>query len=421
MTIALLRGRFDEAEAMIEEVHADSRRIGLPDADRLATALRFPLLLERDPAGLTETLQALREVTIRLAGHLFEALTARILLALGRPEQAHAELRRALPSVPRVVGPRWAALGELAVVAAATGDRQACATLHRALAPASGHLLIAGGGVYCHGGVDHALARLDAVLGDVESARKRLRTVIELYSSAGAIPWLAHAQNDLARLVEGDEQAQLQTAAAGLARGASMTILLANINETDLATSGHVWSLHHEGATWLLVAGAERAVLPDQLGLHQLARLVTNPHQEMLAAELAGRPTGSSPPRGAPMLDERAKREYKKRITALDAELERADERGDNTHADHLASEREALLSELRRAAGLAGRPRRIGDEDERFRINVTRTLWQAVERIEAAAPVAGAHLRASLRTGTRCRYQPAPSGPARWRANPST
>ncbi len=277
--------------------------------------------------------------------------------------------------------------------------------------------MIAGGGVYCHGGVDHALARLEAVLGDIESSRKRLRTVIELYSSGGAIPWLASAQNDLARLVEGDEQAKLQTAAAGLARGVGMTVLLSDIAQAGPSTPEHVWTLHHQGPTWLLVAGAERAVLPDQLGFHQLARLVTNPRHEMLAAELAGRPTHRPPDLGAPVLDERAKRDYKKRIAALDAELDRADKTGDKAHADHVATERHALLSELKRAAGLSGRPRRLGDEDERFRINVTRTLWQAVERIEAAAPLAGAHLRASLRTGTRCRYEPAAGGPARWRA----
>ncbi len=120
VTISLLRGRFDEAEATIEEVHAQSRRIGLPDADRLTAALRFPLLLERDPAGLTAMLEPLREVTARLAGHLFEALTARVLLALGQPEKAHAELRRALPLV-------------------ASGGRTSMGRLRRAGRGGSGH------------------------------------------------------------------------------------------------------------------------------------------------------------------------------------------------------------------------------------------------------------------------------------------
>jgi len=46
----------------------------------------------------------------------------------------------------------------------------------------------------------------------------------------------------------------------------------------------------------------------------------------------------------------------------------------------------------------------------------VTRTLRAALDRIAAAAPAAGAHLSASVRTGRACRYQPAPGGPVRWR-----
>jgi hypothetical protein len=47
--------------------------------------------------------------------------------------------------------------------------------------------------------------------------------------------------------------------------------------------------------------------------------------------------------------------------------------------------------------------------------VNVTRTLRATIDRITRAAPVAGAHLSSSIRTGTVCRYQPAPGGPARW------
>jgi hypothetical protein len=62
-----------------------------------------------------------------------------------------------------------------------------------------------------------------------------------------------------------------------------------------------------------------------------------------------------------------------------------------------------------------ARRPRRATDDAERARVNVTRTLRAAIDRITAAAPIAGAHLNSSIRTGTLCRYQPAPGGPARW------
>jgi hypothetical protein len=47
--------------------------------------------------------------------------------------------------------------------------------------------------------------------------------------------------------------------------------------------------------------------------------------------------------------------------------------------------------------------------------VNVTRTLRAVIGHISAAAPQAGAHLQASIRTGLECRYDPAPGGPSRW------
>jgi hypothetical protein len=47
--------------------------------------------------------------------------------------------------------------------------------------------------------------------------------------------------------------------------------------------------------------------------------------------------------------------------------------------------------------------------------VNVTRTLRTVIGHISDAAPQAGAHLQASVRTGLECRYDPAPGGPPRW------
>jgi len=89
----------------------------------------------------------------------------------------------------------------------------------------------------------------------------------------------------------------------------------------------------------------------------------------------------------------------------------------DGRYKSAAEAERAALMSELLRGTGLAGRSRAHSDGAERARVNATRALWAAVGRIESAAPLAGAHLRASLRTGRFFRYQPALGGPARWRA----
>lgn len=73
------------------------------------------------------------------------------------------------------------------------------------------------------------------------------------------------------------------------------------------------------------------------------------------------------------------------------------------------------VLAEPGRATGLAGRPRRATADPGRAQVNVTRILLATIGRLTMAAPIAGAHLNASIRTGTPCRYQPAPDGPARW------
>ena len=53
----------------------------------------------------------------------------------------------------------------------------------------------------------------------------------------------------------------------------------------------------------------------------------------------------------------------------------------------------------------------------EDARAEMDRVLLRAtIDRITMAAPIAGAHLASSIRTGTVCRYQPAPGGPGRWR-----
>jgi hypothetical protein len=65
---------------------------------------------------------------------------------------------------------------------------------------------------------------------------------------------------------------------------------------------------------------------------------------------------------------------------------------------------------------GLAGRPRPSTADAKRARVNVTRTIRAAIDRITVTVPVAGTHLQSCIRTGTLCRYQPAPGGPASWR-----
>jgi hypothetical protein len=135
----------------------------------------------------------------------------------------------------------------------------------------------------------------------------------------------------------------------------------------------------------------------------------------MPALDLAAGGPGVRPRAGGPAIDQQARSAYRRRLATLASELDTADRAGDAERGERLEAERQALLAELRRATGLAGRSRDLSPEAERARVNVTRTLRATLARITVIAPAAGTHLQASVRTGRACRYQPEAGGPACW------
>ena len=175
------------------------------------------------------------------------------------------------------------------------------------------------------------------------------------------------------------------------------------------------WTLRRDGPDWLLAAGDERARLRDSRGVAYLRALLAAPGREITALDLVAGGAGLPAAAAEPVLDTAARDAYRRRLAALDDVLDAADAAGDSTRAQQAATERDALLGELRAATGLGGRDRGVRGADERARVNVTRTLRATLDKITDAAPGAGAHLRASIRTGRACRYQPAPGGPSRW------
>ena len=175
------------------------------------------------------------------------------------------------------------------------------------------------------------------------------------------------------------------------------------------------WSLQRDGEDWLLQAGPEHTRLRDSRGLHYLRALLAAPGSDIPALDLAADGPGLTAPDAGPLLDAVARNAYRDRFHELDSQLAAADRAGNSIAAERIHNERQALAGELRRATGLAGRPRRTSADAERARVNVTRTVRAAIARIAKAAPVAGAHLDSSIRTGIMCRYQPAPGGPDSW------
>ena len=148
------------------------------------------------------------------------------------------------------------------------------------------------------------------------------------------------------------------------------------------------------------------AHLRDLKGLSDLAVLLARPGADVHVLELAG--AGHHDGDTGTLLDATARANYRRRLAELDEDLAAARDDHDLGRVQHLDGQRAALIDELSRAAGLAGRPAATRQSTtERTRKAVTARLREAIHRIEAVLPELGAHLDRSVRTGTTCRYEP--------------
>jgi hypothetical protein len=108
-----------------------------------------------------------------------------------------------------------------------------------------------------------------------------------------------------------------------------------------------------------------------------------------------------------PVLDDRARAEYRWRLAELHTELDDAERCNDPGRAAAARAEIEQLTDELRAATGLGGRARRAASDVERVRIAVTRRIRAAIEQLGKLHPALGEHLQRSVRTGLACSYSP--------------
>jgi class 3 adenylate cyclase/tetratricopeptide (TPR) repeat protein len=419
--LAQISGRYDEQRRQGEIAYAKAVQAGMPDAVRLRMTHRWAAERDRylSPEFMEEAVTMLRELGDMMPGNHLEADVARALLALGRTDEARTELARALPVLVSSSGYRWLwSAVWLAEVAAETGPDEACETLYDVLLPHQDRLVSLG--PTFGGAVRDRLGILALRLGRVDEAVGHLVRAVSELDGIAALPWAAEARVRLAAALRsaGDVEAADRELDRALdtARALGMTRLLSAIEQASPGTSA--WSLSRDGEDWVLEAGAERARFRSGRGFEHLATLLANPGRDVSAPTLDGAEDAVPAQSGIPAIDERAARDYRRRLAEIDEEQERADRAGDEQGSARLEEERAFLLAEIRRATGLGGRARSTGSTAERARVNVTRNLKRALDQIQRAAPIAGAHLAASIRTGLQCRYEPAPGGPMSWRVD---
>jgi hypothetical protein len=416
--LANLRGRFEEATELIAEVAVEGQRAGLADIYRVVASAHGEIAFYRGPQAASRMLDEMQPLARRLPGHFMEVGIAVWLTLLGRNDEAQTEMDRILPAVLAGSGPRQlGSAAGLAFVATQSGDMAAAAQLREALLPYRDRLALFGGAGMCLGPVSLFAGLLATQLGLLDEAVQSLQQAITFAEGSGALPCLALSLEAASRALSlrqapGDRDA----ASTCRARAEAIAARLGMSGTLSLRVAAPArWSLRRDGEDWLLQAGPEHARLRDSRGLHYLRALLSAPGSDIPALDLAAGGPGLAASDAGPLLDEAARDAYRDRIRRLDNELAAADRTGDSASAERIHDERQALAGELRRATGLGGRPRHTSADAERARVNVTRTLRAAIARIARAAPIAGAHLEYSVRTGVTCRYQPVPGGPDSW------
>ncbi len=174
-----------------------------------------------------------------------------------------------------------------------------------------------------------------------------------------------------------------------------------------------------DGDTRTIGWGASSLVVRDLKGYRYIERLLAEPGREFHAADLvrleAGSDTRAHNDRGIPLLDDRAKAAYRRRLEEIDDDIAQARADNDIGRAELAERDREYLIAELQRATGLGGRDRVVLDDAERARVSVTRSIRYSLARLAESSPAVARHFQQHVHTGTFCRYEGDAIQPVDW------
>ncbi|WP_158894237.1 ATP-binding protein [Amycolatopsis anabasis] len=419
-TFATLRGDFAEARALIAELGA----LDPPYADSASVARHLLWAVELTQGRIDEADTVL--AGIMRADHpcpeLVAACTAAARGGLDEARRVLADTPAHHPELPGLFVPLW--LRARAQAAATTRDPGWCEQARAAIEPYRGQWAVTAGATV-DGPMVYWLAVLDAAQQRWDDAISGFTAAWRAAERLQARPWSIEARLGLA---------EAMTAGAGSADDTAVTTLLDGVRRDADAVgmtqaaeragnlrprgctaapppSGNEFRLDDE--VWTIRFAGHTVHLADAKGLRDLHLLLQCAGHDVPAVALlnpeggavvvAARSFG-----GDPVLDREAEIRYRHRLGQLDEETARATDLGDDARVAELDRERDALLNELRTAAGLAHRPRRLGDQTERARKAVSGRIHAALRRIDQRHPALAEHLRASVTTGSTCRYRPA-------------
>ncbi|HEY0343363.1 MAG TPA: AAA family ATPase [Solirubrobacteraceae bacterium] len=462
---AALEGRFEDAHALVDEVAAISNELSATTIPITIASQRVVLKwLQEGAAAIGEQVRAYADGAP--AQPCWRAGLAASLAAGGRAEEARLEYERlaadGFATVPR--DNLWlATMALLTETVAALELRGGAAAIYAELAPFAARNIVLPTSAFL-GPAEMWLGILARVQGRHAKALEHLAAARTSATRNGARTCLMRiAVEEATALLAVDRAEERERAAALLEQTAAscedmrLHAMLARIAPlqarvaaappaaalapTPAANVERVTTLRRIGDVWMIDDGSGPLHISDARGVRLLALLLERPGREVHSLELvaavdrmSAEPSGPAPSAGqeaaggsglqrgtGPVLDAAAKSSYRARIAALGDEIAEATRRGDEKRAARARTEREFVTRELERALGIRGRDRDANSDAERARVNVTRAIRSAIKRIAGYDAELGAELKAAVRTGAFCAYEPDPRRPRRWRIEDGT
>lgn len=425
-TEAHIAGRLTEAERLAEEGLSLGWRVNRPDIVMWYLVASIPKFWQGRSQEIEHHVRRLIDAFPEVRA--LRTFLALIMVETGRAAEAAIELeRQAADQFTRV--PRdftWLVnLAALAAICHCVSDRPRAELLYDLLLPHAPCLLRASQiGVGCCGPVAYFLGLLAVTLGRANDAVRHLEAAIAMSERIGAPVFAAQARSKLAGCLEARGRQEDRQHVAELRRQTDATMHALGIRQMfEPVTASREprptsAALHREGDYWTIQHSTDPVRIRDRVGMHYLARLLTAPGREHHVLDLAA---GAAPDQHrpstdlGPVLDEKAKAAYRRRMTELTGELHDAEAFGDDGRTETVRREIEALTDQLTAAVGLGGRDRRPGSDAERARTAVTKAIRSAITHIAEHDPVLGGHLNQAIKTGTYCAYTPDPTAPLHW------
>jgi tetratricopeptide (TPR) repeat protein len=420
--LTLLAGRLTEAGRLIGQAAMLGEECGEPGAQDVQHDQGWELLTAQGRLG--DLAGALPEMFPDPDSVQARGARAAVLLASGARAEAAEVIAPIIGREPDPGPPDnqslLAAMHATELVAAFRA-RPAAEALYASLLPFADQAVVSGVAISFKGAVAHHLGVLAATLGRTAEARGHLEQAVATHERLGAVTWGLRSRYELARLQLDDparRDAALATLAdvAGEAGRIGMAGLTRDAEQAGFAAGQAPVSsgmFTRDGALWTLGYGGQTVRMRDAKGLADLAVLLASPGREIPAADLiaaagAGEAARAGLRLGADeVFDATARRQIRACVADLASEIAEAESWNDPERAARARTERDVLLRELAVAAGAGGQARLLGDQAERARKTVTARIRDVIGRIEQVHPALGAHLRASVTTGTRCAYSP--------------